>query len=132
MTGLYGGTQPDISGLLACEYDRNRPPPVSVARMIGHIVPAGSTEPMDDNQAAAATGMNRAYVNQSCRHLAAEGIIVRQRGSGGKLRTTALDPDAARQAAHITWQIIAAIKVSTRRGPRLWRAARCCTTSCLT
>ena len=25
--------------------------------MIGHIVPAGSTEPMDDNQVAAATGM---------------------------------------------------------------------------
>src|SRR5450755_4869615 len=83
--------------------------------MIGHIVPAGSTEPMDDNQVAAATGMNRAYVNQLCRHLAAEGIVVRQRGSGGKLRITALDPDAARQAAHIAWQIIAAMNVSTSR-----------------
>ena len=83
MTGLYGGTWPGISGLLACEYDRNRPPPVSAARMIGHIVPAGSTEPMDDNQVAAATGMNRAYVNQLCRHLAAEGLVVRQRGNCG-------------------------------------------------
>jgi len=27
--------------------------------MIGHIVPAGSAELMDDDQAAAATGMNR-------------------------------------------------------------------------
>ena len=62
-----------------------------------------------------ATGMNRAYVNQLCRRLAAEGIAVRQRGSGGKLRITTLDPDAARQAAHIAWQIIAAIKVSTSR-----------------
>ena len=87
---------------------------------------------MDDNQVAAATGMNRAYLNQLCRHLAAEGIIVRQRGSGGKLRITVLDPDEARQAAHIARQIIAAIKVSTSRGPRSWRAARCCTTSCLT
>jgi hypothetical protein len=37
-----------------------------------------------------------------------EGIAVRQLGSGGKLRITTLDPDAARQAAHIAWQIIAA------------------------
>ena len=71
---------------------------------------------MDDDQAAQrATKMNRSYVNQSCPHLAAGGIIVRQRGSGGELRTTALDPDAARQAARIIWQIIAAIKVSTSR-----------------
>ncbi len=82
MTGLHGATEPDTSGLLACEYDRNRPPPVFVARMIWHIVPAGSTEPTDDNQVAAATGMNRAYVNQLCRRLAAEGIIVRQRAGG--------------------------------------------------
>ncbi len=100
--------------------------------MIGHIVPANSAELLGDDQVAAATGMNRAYVNQLCPRLAAKGIIVRQRGSGGKLRITALDPDAARQAAHIAWQIIAAIKVSTSRGPRSWRAARCCTTSCLT
>jgi hypothetical protein len=29
---------------------------------------------MDDDEVAAATGMNRAYVNQLCRRLAAEGI----------------------------------------------------------
>jgi hypothetical protein len=29
--------------------------------------------------------MNRVYVNQLCRYLAAEGLIVRQRGSDGKL-----------------------------------------------
>ena len=68
MTGLYGGTWPGASGLLACEYDRNRPPPVSVARMIGHIVPAGSAEPLDDDEVAAAAGMNRVYVNRLCRH----------------------------------------------------------------
>ena len=124
MTGPHGGTWPDASGLLACEYDRNRPLPVSVARMIGHIVPAGSAEPMDDDEVATATGMNRAYVNQLRRRLAAERIAVRQRGSGGKLRITTLDPDAARQAAHIAWQTIAAIR-SARRGPRSWRAARC-------
>jgi hypothetical protein len=31
--------------------------------MIGHIVPAGSAEPMDDDQVAAAIGMNRGYIN---------------------------------------------------------------------
>ena len=83
MTGPHGGTWPDASGLLACEYDGNRPLPASVARRIGHIVPAGSAEPMDEDQVAAATGMNRAYVNQLCRHLAAEGLVVRQRGNCG-------------------------------------------------
>ena len=49
MTGPHGGTWPDASGLLACEYDWNRPLPASVARRIGHIVPAGSAEPMDED-----------------------------------------------------------------------------------
>jgi hypothetical protein len=31
--------------------------------MIGHIVPNGSAEPLDDDQVAAAAGMNRVYVN---------------------------------------------------------------------
>ncbi len=44
-----------------------------------------SAEPLDDDQVAAATGINRVYVNQLCRHLAAEGLIVRQCGRGGKL-----------------------------------------------
>jgi hypothetical protein len=83
--------------------------------MMGPIVPAGSAEPLDEDQVAAAPGMSQAYVNYLCWHLAAGAIIVRQRGSGGKLRITVLDPDAARQAAHIAWQVIAAIKVSTSR-----------------
>jgi hypothetical protein len=83
--------------------------------MMGPIVPAGSAEPLDEDQVAAAPGMSQAYVNYLCWHLAAGAIIVRQRGSGGKLRIPVLDPDAARQAAHIAWQVIAAIKVSTSR-----------------
>ena len=49
ITGPHGGTWPDASGLLACEYDRNRPLPAFVARRIGHIVPAGSAEPMNED-----------------------------------------------------------------------------------
>lgn len=44
-----------------------------------------SREPLDDDQLAAAAQMNRVYVNQLCRQLAAEGLVVRQRGGDGKL-----------------------------------------------
>jgi hypothetical protein len=50
--------------------------------MIGPIVSSGSAEPLDDDQVAAATGINRAYVAYSCRRLVIKGIIVRQRGGG--------------------------------------------------
>ena len=99
--------------------------------MIGHIVPAGSAEPIDDDEVATATGMNRAYVNRLRRRLAAEGIAVRQLGSGGKLRITTLDPDAARQAAHIAWQIIAA-KGQHVADPDRGGQQDVATTSCLT
>jgi len=44
-----------------------------------------SREPLDDDQLAAAAQMNRVYVNQLCRQLAAEGLVVRQRSGDGKL-----------------------------------------------
>lgn len=50
-----------------------------------------STEPLDDDQVAAAVGMSRVYANQLCRHLAAEGLIVRQRGRDGKLVSALAD-----------------------------------------
>lgn len=47
--------------------------------------------PLDDDQVAAAAQMNRVYVNHLCRQLAAEGLIVRQRGNGGKLVSAVVD-----------------------------------------
>ena len=46
-----------------------------------------NAKPLDDDQIAAAAGMNRVYVNQLCRQLAAEGLIVRQHGANSVLAT---------------------------------------------
>jgi hypothetical protein len=57
-----------------------------------------SPEPLDDDQVAAAAQMNRVYVNHLCRQLAAEGLIVRQRGNGGKLVSVVADGQPASAA----------------------------------
>ena len=57
-----------------------------------------SREPLDDDQLAAAAQMNRVYVNQLCRQLAAEGLVVRQRGGDGKLVNVAADGHLASAA----------------------------------
>lgn len=45
----------------------------------------GSRVPLDDDQIAQAAQMNRVYVNMICRQLAAERVITRSQGAGGKL-----------------------------------------------
>jgi hypothetical protein len=47
--------------------------------------------PLDDDQIALRAQMNRHYVNAICRQLAAEHLITRERGSGGKLVNAAID-----------------------------------------
>jgi hypothetical protein len=54
--------------------------------------------PLDDDQVAAAAQMNRVYVNQLCRQLAAEGLIVRQRSGEGKLVNVVVDDQPASAA----------------------------------
>jgi len=69
MTGLHGATEPDTSGLLACEYDRNRPPPVSVAPMIWHIVPDGCAAHIKGTitcRARRVTGLGRRPLSSEC------------------------------------------------------------------
>lgn len=47
--------------------------------------------PLDDDEIALRAQMNRHYVNAICRQLAAEQLITRERGAGGKLVNAAAD-----------------------------------------
>jgi hypothetical protein len=49
--GQHSATYQGTSGILACGYDRNRSLPVSVARIIGHIIPDGrAPRPLGSDQ----------------------------------------------------------------------------------
>jgi hypothetical protein len=48
--------------------------------------------PLDDDEIAAATGLNRHYVNPLCWGLLAAGLISRTKGHAGKLVRAALNP----------------------------------------
>ena len=65
--------------------------------------------------------MSRPYVSERYRYRAAAGIIVRQRGSGGKPRIIVLGP--ARQAGHIRWQTAAVDWSEAGRGDALYDLA---------
>lgn len=49
--------------------------------------------PLDDDQIAQAAQMNRVYVNMICRQLAQDNLIIRSRGSAGKIVNTSLSRD---------------------------------------
>lgn len=62
-----------------------------VVRLLGEARSA-----LDDDEIAARLAMNRHYVNQICRQLAAEGLIRREPGRSGKLVNLAVDEGRAR------------------------------------
>jgi hypothetical protein len=81
-----------------------------------------SRVPLDDDQIAEAAHMNRVYVNVICRQLAADGLIIRDRGAGGKLANVAADPDGIANPALVADQFSAG--VAPRRGLRQRTANR--------
>lgn len=60
-----------------------------------------SNAPLDDDEIAHIARMNRVYVNTQCRQLAADGMILRRQGAGGKIvnAVAGLSADAS-QANH--------------------------------
>lgn len=73
---------------------------------------------LDDDDIGGRLGINRHYVNTICRTLAAEGVVVREPGPGGKLHSRLVSAapagDLARQAAPIS-------RLRTRRAERARR-----------
>jgi hypothetical protein len=59
------------------------------AEVLGTLRDAG--RPLDDDELAAATGINRHYVNAICRRLASDGILLRRRGDTGKMLNSPLE-----------------------------------------
>lgn len=53
------------------------------AEVLGALRDAG--RPLDDEELAAATGINRHYVNAICRRLASDGMLLRRCGDTGKM-----------------------------------------------
>lgn len=53
------------------------------AEILGALRKGG--RPLDDDELAAATGINRHYVNAICRSLASDGTLIRRRGEAGKM-----------------------------------------------
>ena len=56
---------------------------------------------LDDDQIARAAEMNRVYVNVICRQLAADGLIARSHGAGGKLLNVAVNGDLGTSVAPV-------------------------------